>query len=160
MWWARQDSNLQPDRYERPALTIELRAPGAVRPAVPPPFTRRHAGAQCRAQSTDAPANVTTCAISRFRLLRACPAQDESRAAVPRPPDGIFVAPFEQGEIGSDLFRAACNARAQALGESHRCTAARRAKVLVCARRAPPPRTTKAWLLPAVADRARAGVGR
>ena len=23
--------------------------------------------------------------------------------------DGIFVAPFEQGEIGSDLFRAACN---------------------------------------------------
>ena len=26
MWWARQDSNLQPDRYERPALTIELQA--------------------------------------------------------------------------------------------------------------------------------------
>ena len=25
-WWARQDLNLQPDRYERPALTIELRA--------------------------------------------------------------------------------------------------------------------------------------
>jgi ATP-dependent DNA ligase len=25
-------------------------------------------------------------------------------------PDGIFVAPFEQGEIGPDLFRAACNA--------------------------------------------------
>ncbi len=25
-WWARQDSNLQPDRYERPALTVELRA--------------------------------------------------------------------------------------------------------------------------------------
>ena len=23
-------------------------------------------------------------------------------------PDGIFVAPFESGEIGSDLFRAAC----------------------------------------------------
>jgi hypothetical protein len=35
MWWARQDSNLQPDRYERPALTIELQAPGADRPAVP-----------------------------------------------------------------------------------------------------------------------------
>ena len=27
VWWARQDSNLQPDRYERPALTIELQAP-------------------------------------------------------------------------------------------------------------------------------------
>lgn len=26
-----------------------------------------------------------------------------------RRPDGIFVAPFEQGEIGPDLFRAACN---------------------------------------------------
>ncbi len=25
-WWAREDSNLQPDRYERSALTIELRA--------------------------------------------------------------------------------------------------------------------------------------
>jgi hypothetical protein len=24
-------------------------------------------------------------------------------------PDGIFVAPFELGEIGPDLFRAACN---------------------------------------------------
>ena len=24
-------------------------------------------------------------------------------------PDGIFVAPYEQGEIGPDLFRAACN---------------------------------------------------
>jgi bifunctional non-homologous end joining protein LigD len=27
---------------------------------------------------------------------------------VARRPDGIFVAPFEQGEIGPDLFRAAC----------------------------------------------------
>ena len=26
-----------------------------------------------------------------------------------RRPDGIFVAPFEQGEIGPDLFRAACS---------------------------------------------------
>ena len=25
------------------------------------------------------------------------------------PPDGIFVAPFEQGEIGADLFKAACD---------------------------------------------------
>mgnify|MGYP006864737249 CR=1 FL=1 len=28
-WWAWQDSNLQPDRYERSALTIELQAPSA-----------------------------------------------------------------------------------------------------------------------------------
>jgi hypothetical protein len=26
-----------------------------------------------------------------------------------RRPDGIFVTPFETGEIGPDLFRAACN---------------------------------------------------
>ena len=26
-----------------------------------------------------------------------------------RQPDGIFVAPFEQGDIGPNLFRAACN---------------------------------------------------
>jgi len=26
-----------------------------------------------------------------------------------RRPDGIFVNPFEQGEIGPDLFRAACD---------------------------------------------------
>jgi bifunctional non-homologous end joining protein LigD len=26
-----------------------------------------------------------------------------------RRPDGIFISPFEQGEIGPDLFRAACN---------------------------------------------------
>ena len=29
-------------------------------------------------------------------------------AAKERRPDGIFVAPFEAGEIGPDLFRAAC----------------------------------------------------
>jgi hypothetical protein len=28
-----------------------------------------------------------------------------------RRPEGIFVAPFEQGEIGPDLFRAAADAR-------------------------------------------------
>ena len=26
-WWARQDSNPRPSRYERPALTAELQAP-------------------------------------------------------------------------------------------------------------------------------------
>ena len=31
-WWARQDSNLEPDGYEPPALTIELRAPARLMP--------------------------------------------------------------------------------------------------------------------------------
>src|SRR5262245_19328478 len=39
-WWAREDSNLQPDRYERSALTIELRARCVrARPAPPAPHT-------------------------------------------------------------------------------------------------------------------------
>src|SRR5947208_13241166 len=52
-WWARQDSNLQPDRYERPALTIELQAPPRTAAArrhatVPAPFTGTGAIRQCR----------------------------------------------------------------------------------------------------------------
>jgi ATP-dependent DNA ligase len=34
--------------------------------------------------------------------------RDQPRRLLARKPDGIFIAPFEQGEIGSDLFRAAC----------------------------------------------------
>src|SRR5690242_5141758 len=53
-WWARQDSNLQPDRYERPALTIELQAPPRARgqeggeATVRPPFTGGAPFRQCR----------------------------------------------------------------------------------------------------------------
>jgi bifunctional non-homologous end joining protein LigD len=37
-----------------------------------------------------------------------------------RRPDGIFVAPFEQGEIGPDLFRAACAMRLEGLVSKRR----------------------------------------
>jgi bifunctional non-homologous end joining protein LigD len=37
-----------------------------------------------------------------------------------RQPDGIFVAPFEQGEIGPDLFRAACNMSLEGLVSKRR----------------------------------------
>jgi bifunctional non-homologous end joining protein LigD len=37
-----------------------------------------------------------------------------------RRPDGIFVAPFEQGEIGPDLFRKACEFRLEGLVSKHR----------------------------------------
>jgi bifunctional non-homologous end joining protein LigD len=37
-----------------------------------------------------------------------------------RRPDGIFVAPFEQGEIGPDLFRAACRLGLEGLVSKHR----------------------------------------
>ena len=37
-----------------------------------------------------------------------------------RRPDGIFVAPFEQGEIGPELFRAACNMGSEGLVSKRR----------------------------------------
>jgi bifunctional non-homologous end joining protein LigD len=37
-----------------------------------------------------------------------------------RRPDGIFIAPFEQGEIGPDLFRAACGMGLEGLVSKHR----------------------------------------
>jgi bifunctional non-homologous end joining protein LigD len=35
-------------------------------------------------------------------------------------PDGIFVAPFEQGEIGPELFRAACRMGLEGMVSKHR----------------------------------------
>jgi ATP-dependent DNA ligase len=35
-------------------------------------------------------------------------------------PNGIFIAPFELGEIGPDLFRAACNMGLEALASKRR----------------------------------------
>ena len=44
-------------------------------------------------------------------------------------PDGIFVAPFEQGEIGPDLFRAACNMGLEGMvSKRRRSPLSRRAK--------------------------------
>ena len=43
--------------------------------------------------------------------------------------DGIFIAPFEQGEIGPDLFRAACNMGFEGLVSKHRASAYRAAPV-------------------------------
>jgi bifunctional non-homologous end joining protein LigD len=47
---------------------------------------------------------VTICVTCRSRCARPiCP------RLLARRPDGIFLSEFEQGEIGPDLFRAACN---------------------------------------------------
>jgi hypothetical protein len=46
--WAREDSNLQPDRYERPALTIELRARIAARDRRAFHTMSRQRGQSCR----------------------------------------------------------------------------------------------------------------
>ena len=81
-WWARQDSNLQPDRYERPALTIELQAPPRsgsrnARPAtVRGSFTGMGAGVQCwlsemeRATARKAHARRR---ITKFGIIALCP---------------------------------------------------------------------------------------
>jgi bifunctional non-homologous end joining protein LigD len=37
-----------------------------------------------------------------------------------RRPDGITVAPFERGEVGSDLYRAACRMGLEGLVSKHR----------------------------------------
>jgi ATP-dependent DNA ligase len=36
-------------------------------------------------------------------------------ALLARRPDGVFISSFEQGEIGPDLFRAACNLELEGL---------------------------------------------
>ena len=90
-WWARQDSNLQPDRYERPALTIELQAP---------PRSGRKGGRQrCwhrlqgRSRSGNAGFNPPTrrriqplCAISRSRRRPVCRIRPVSSALECRRP--------------------------------------------------------------------------
>jgi bifunctional non-homologous end joining protein LigD len=48
----------------------------------------------------------------------------------PRRPDGIFVAPFEQGEIGPDLFRAACRMGLEGMVSKHRDRAYRGGRCL------------------------------
>jgi ATP-dependent DNA ligase len=47
-----------------------------------------------------------------------------------RRPDGIFVAPFEQGEIGPDLFRAACRMGLEGLVSKRRDRAYRGGRCL------------------------------
>jgi bifunctional non-homologous end joining protein LigD len=43
-----------------------------------------------------------------------------SQRLLSRRPDGIFIAPFEQGEIGRDLFRKACEFGLEGLVSTHR----------------------------------------
>jgi hypothetical protein len=47
--------------------------------------------------------------INYRRRASWLPSDGATIAAIARRPDGIFVAPFEQGEIGPELFRADCN---------------------------------------------------
>ncbi|WP_439397312.1 RNA ligase family protein [Bradyrhizobium sp. PMVTL-01] len=42
------------------------------------------------------------------------------RRLLERRPEGIFVSPFEQGEIGPDLFRAACKMGLEGIVSKHR----------------------------------------
>ncbi|WP_439399370.1 RNA ligase family protein [Bradyrhizobium sp. PMVTL-01] len=42
------------------------------------------------------------------------------RRLLARRPEGIFVSPFEQGEIGPDLFRAACKMGLEGIVSKHR----------------------------------------
>ena len=71
--------------------------------------TRRDLGFSCGFRQLDVycwpgvPVQVTRCAPFRYRRVRRT-----SSGCSHVEPTGIFIAPFEQGEIGPDLFRAAC----------------------------------------------------
>ena len=52
--------------------------------------------------------------------LRANGAPAISSLLLARRPEGIFDAPFEQGEIDPDLFRAACNMGLEAMVSKRR----------------------------------------
>src|ERR1700746_3470749 len=69
----------------------------------------------------------TTVPFRRSRARRRRPARSSLSMRktnldrlLARRPDGIFVAPFEQGEIGPDLFRAACDMGLEGLVSKHR----------------------------------------
>jgi bifunctional non-homologous end joining protein LigD len=42
------------------------------------------------------------------------------RGFVAKRPDGIFIAPFEQGAIGAELFQAACKMGLEGMVSKHR----------------------------------------
>ncbi|WP_283810982.1 hypothetical protein [Bradyrhizobium zhanjiangense] len=52
--------------------------------------------------------------------LRSLPRKVNLDQLLARRPDGITVAPFERGEIGPDLFRAACRMGLEGLVSKHR----------------------------------------
>ena len=74
-WWARQDSNLQPDRYERPALTIELQAP----PQELPPWAARNGAATVYRDGRD-PAMPGWMSSFLSILSPSCPAKRPGQA--------------------------------------------------------------------------------
>jgi hypothetical protein len=47
-------------------------------------------------------------------------AEDHLARLLARRTEGIFIAPFEQGEIGPDLFRRACRMSLEGLVSKHR----------------------------------------
>jgi bifunctional non-homologous end joining protein LigD len=55
-----------------------------------------------------------------MRQLRLSMRKTNLARLLARRPDGIFVAPFEQGEIGPDLFRKACEFGLEGIVSKHR----------------------------------------
>ncbi|MGY3278099.1 ATP-dependent DNA ligase [Bradyrhizobium sp. S3.7.6] len=55
-----------------------------------------------------------------YRMLPLSLRKTNLARLLARRSDGIFVAPFEQGDIGPELFRAACNMNLEGLISKHR----------------------------------------
>jgi ATP-dependent DNA ligase len=71
-------------------------------------FDARHSGRQNEAVQFDA-FDILALDGEDLRRLPLSLRKTNLAQLLARRPDGIFVAPFEQGEIGPDLFRAACD---------------------------------------------------
>ena len=70
-----------------------------------------------------------------------------------RRPDGIFVAPFEQGEIAPDLFRKACEFGLEGLVSKHRNRAYRAGTSPNWVKVKNPKHPAITWVMPAFGDR-------
>src|SRR5262249_3846355 len=80
--WAREDSNLQPDRYERSALTVELRARGQGG-STRDPNTMRARGRQPRRRGRYAENGARESAASSRRSLGGSHYMRNKRLALP-----------------------------------------------------------------------------
>ncbi|WP_347710895.1 DNA ligase [Bradyrhizobium sp. CB1650] len=79
----------------------------------------------CTPASTTTKCSYTPSIFSRWVVTTCGPCPLHMRKAnleqlLARRPDGITVAPFERGEIGPDLFRAACRMGLEGLVSKHR----------------------------------------
>ena len=133
--WARRDSNPQPSRYERPALTIELQAP-------PPARDSRAAAAQrkraARQPSSAGSSSVMRCS-SMTRLAARDPRQPAHQPQREAEPDALRLVARPTGRTPDRPVAPRRSRRARAAGRSSAGTSPPRR--VTAMRNASPPAT-------------------